>query len=618
MPIAEKYGNVYAFPMSKDGVNLHKNILELNPTECFQAQNCRWVNGMVKRGGQGLLTSTEVVASKAILGLHKLYKSDGSSQLLAAAGTLVKYFTSPSTWTSIGLTQTTGLQTYMTTWGALNKAYICNGTDKMAFWNGRVFSATCTITIASPGVITSNGHGFVAGDAVQFTTTGALPTGITAGTTYYVIAAGLTANAFEISTTRFGSVVNTSGSQSGVHTVANVAGQITIADGIPSFALTYQDRLLTIIGGNLTWSASFSDTDANWGTTASIGVKPDTILYGMCYHSVTSSSAGAETKVLLAGANGMYLFAATDLRWPSTTGDYTIYQLAIPVGCNAPRTMVWTPYGTIWLGIDRQVYMLPFGSVTPVPIGNKITSVLSSGLLNLSGIETIPTTQIANAAAVYNNGYYILSVAGAGASNNTVQWWLDVKRLAQDDTQFWGPWYGPMTGQSISCFFSQTGNGDGGELMAGEATAKGYVYQVAQDGVYGDITPSTAAAAPIPVIWQTAYNPLGNPTLRCTIHKLEAELLGTSGQINVDFSDIDQTLKTGNSFDLGGTQVYWNDYYWNEQYWSNSSPVRQVIDISPAILPRRLSFIFRQNVSNDKFELYSVTVEALEDSQVFA
>ena len=534
MPIAEKYGNLYAFPMSKDGVNLHKNILELTPTECFQAQNCRWVNGMVKRGGQSLLTSTEVVASKQILGLHKLYKSDGSSQLLAAAGTLVKYFTSPSTWTSVGLTQTTGLQTYFTTWGALNKAYVCNGTDKMFSWDG------------------------------------------------------------------------------------TTATQITIADGVPSFALPYQDRLLTIIGGNLTWSASFSDTGVNWGTATSIGVKPDTKLYGMCYHSVTSSSAGAETKVLLAGANGMYLFAATDLRWPSTTGDYTIYQLAIPVGCNAPRTMVWTPYGTIWLGIDRQVYMLPFGSVTPVPIGNKITSVISSGLLNLSGIETIPTAQIANASAVYNDGYYILSVAGAGASNNTVQWWLDVKRLQQDDTQFWGPWYGPMTGQSISCFFSQTGNGDGGELMAGEATAKGYVYQVAQNGVYGDITPSTAVAAPISLIWQTAYNPLGNPTLRCTIHKLEAELLGTSGQINVDFFDIDQTLRTGNSFDLGGTQVYWNDGYWNDNYWSNSSPARQVIDLTPAILPRRLSVIFRQNVSDDKFELYSATVEALEDSQVFA
>jgi hypothetical protein len=262
--------------------------------------------------------------------------------------------------------------------------------------------------------------------------------------------------------------------------------------------------------------------------------------------------------------------------------------------------------------------MLPFGAVTPVPIGTKITSVLSSGLLNISGIETIPTTQIANACAVYSNGYYILSVAGAGQSTNNIQWWLDVKRLSQDEVGNWGPWYGPMTGQTISCFFSQNGNGDGGELMAGEHTAKGYVYQVAQDGVYGDVAPATATATPIPLIWQSPYNPLGDPSLRCDIHKMEAELLGTSGQINVDFYDIDQMLKTGTNFNLSGTQTYWNDNYWGDGYWSNSSPTRQVIDLSPAIQPRRLSVVFRQNVANDKFELYSATVETLEQAQVFA
>jgi len=51
------------------------------------------------------------------------------------------------------------------------------------------------------------------------TTNGALPTGLTAGTTYFVIAAGLTANAFEVSTTVGGAAVNTSGTQSGTHTM---------------------------------------------------------------------------------------------------------------------------------------------------------------------------------------------------------------------------------------------------------------------------------------------------------------------------------------------------------------------------------------------------------------
>src|SRR3954447_13653633 len=78
---------------------------------------------------------------------------------------------------------------------------------------------TFTITIASPGVFTLNSHGLVAGDAVYLTTTGALPTGLSANTIYYVISAGLSANAFELSTSRGGSAINTSGSQSGTHTL---------------------------------------------------------------------------------------------------------------------------------------------------------------------------------------------------------------------------------------------------------------------------------------------------------------------------------------------------------------------------------------------------------------
>jgi len=80
-------------------------------------------------------------------------------------------------------------------------------------------SDTFTVTIASPGVFTLTAHGFVPNQVLYFSTTGALPTGLTAGTVYYVITAGFTADTFRVSTTIGGSAVNTSGSQSGTHTV---------------------------------------------------------------------------------------------------------------------------------------------------------------------------------------------------------------------------------------------------------------------------------------------------------------------------------------------------------------------------------------------------------------
>lgn len=80
-------------------------------------------------------------------------------------------------------------------------------------------SGVVTITIASPGVVTtSGGHGLSIGSPVAITTTGALPTGLTAATTYYVIAAGFTATTYQLAATPGGTAIVTTGTQSGVHT----------------------------------------------------------------------------------------------------------------------------------------------------------------------------------------------------------------------------------------------------------------------------------------------------------------------------------------------------------------------------------------------------------------
>lgn len=89
-----------------------------------------------------------------------------------------------------------------------------------------------TITIADPGVVTWTNHGFVAGQPIVFSTDGALPTGLTAGTVYYVVAAGLTTNAFSVSATAGGAAIETTGTQSGAHTAtAPPAGMTDLFQG---------------------------------------------------------------------------------------------------------------------------------------------------------------------------------------------------------------------------------------------------------------------------------------------------------------------------------------------------------------------------------------------------
>lgn len=73
-----------------------------------------------------------------------------------------------------------------------------------------------TITIANPGVVSWTAHGFANGDPVVLSTTGTLPTGLTPGTTYYIVAAAT--DTFELAATVGGTAIHTTGSQSGVHT----------------------------------------------------------------------------------------------------------------------------------------------------------------------------------------------------------------------------------------------------------------------------------------------------------------------------------------------------------------------------------------------------------------
>lgn len=104
---------------------------------------------------------------------------------------------------------------------------ICDGSAVLRSTYAALFAVlnpsigTFTVTIATPAVVTLNGHGLETGDRVYFTTTGALPTGLTANTIYYVIK--IDANTFNLATSfanaHVPTKIATSGTQSGTHTL---------------------------------------------------------------------------------------------------------------------------------------------------------------------------------------------------------------------------------------------------------------------------------------------------------------------------------------------------------------------------------------------------------------
>ena len=117
-----------------------------------------------------------------------------------------------------------------------------------ALFNAIVLQNTVTITIASPGVVTWNNHPFINGMAITLYTTGSLPTGLNPGTTYYIQAA--TTNTFELSTTAGGgSIITTSGTQSGIHTAEYAPWGA--GDGVTTFGMPYFPAGYVPVAGTL-------------------------------------------------------------------------------------------------------------------------------------------------------------------------------------------------------------------------------------------------------------------------------------------------------------------------------------------------------------------------------
>jgi len=89
--------------------------------------------------------------------------------------------------------------------------------------------ATVTLAVASPGVVGWTDHGLPVNAAVEFSTTGTLPTGLVAGTTYYIETV-VDADSFNVSATPGGAQIDFTVSESGTHTGISVLTTITDSD----------------------------------------------------------------------------------------------------------------------------------------------------------------------------------------------------------------------------------------------------------------------------------------------------------------------------------------------------------------------------------------------------
>ena len=205
---------------------------------------------------------------------------------------------------------------------------------------------TVTITIASPGVVTFT-VSLVEGTAVSFTTTGALPTGLSAGTTYYLRnVSGLTAN---LSATPTGSVITTSGTQSGVHSM--------ILEDVPDiqYSLIVSDayRYLLVFGCNpidsavadpmlIRWCSQESLVDWSPAATNTAG----SLRLSRGSQIITVQQQRQEILAWTDSALFSIQFLGAPLVWGSQI-------LADNISIAGPNAVAVASSKTYWMGIDK-------------------------------------------------------------------------------------------------------------------------------------------------------------------------------------------------------------------------------------------------------------------------
>jgi len=183
------------------------------------------------------------------------------------------------------------------TWGSGVWGTSASSTDAMRIWNQFNFgedliygprggplyywdatigyqAATVTMTIANPCVVTSTTV-LPNLTAIVFETTGALPTGLLVGTTYYT--RFVSSTTFNLSLTPTGALIITTGSQSGTHTVSQrgvLVSQLNGASSVPLsqifFLVSDASRFVLCFGTNDIGSTSVNPLLIRWSDQESV------------------------------------------------------------------------------------------------------------------------------------------------------------------------------------------------------------------------------------------------------------------------------------------------------------------------------------------------------------
>jgi len=228
------------------------------------------------------------------------------------------------------------------------------------YWNATigVSNSVVSMTIASPCVVTAVIN-LADGTPITLATTGALPTGLLPGVTYYT--KYLTAATFNLAATSGGVAINTSGTQSGVHSISPrgiLLSSLSGADGYTplyqnTFTISDASRFLLVFGTNDYGSTTLDPLLIRWSDQESL-----TTWFPAVTNQAGSVRLSHGSKIVTTLQSRQEIVVWTDqalysLQYLGPPYVWGTQLLADNISIASPNAAVMASGVTYWMGVDK-------------------------------------------------------------------------------------------------------------------------------------------------------------------------------------------------------------------------------------------------------------------------
>ena len=223
---------------------------------------------------------------------------------------------------------------------------------------GTLGTATATVSYSTTNILSLTGHGLNVGDPVQFTTTTTLPTGLAAGTIYYVIATNLGANQFSVSTSFNGSITSITAAGSGTHTVHSASSKLAATIAVDNDGRSATSHDLYLVNGSGA-SSPCQIVKYNMRAALTVGALTGGPASGTSVSAFVHKTGTVATTGTISQVNSGRIFTVNH---GSASGVKSLYFVTNTRVYRCPVSTL-TNAGTSWLQ-DAMLEVPPGGSVT--------------------------------------------------------------------------------------------------------------------------------------------------------------------------------------------------------------------------------------------------------------